>query len=371
MLRHQFDEDRAGRPLSFITDSIRTRAVALGKQGLHASAAADYQVLVDLDPHDAKAGMRLAHHHMSAGHRTAAADEYVRVAAVYARQGGSRRAIALVTRALELEPQRVVRSRLEPLVMHLGAKAALLCEQIALVHLVSKRPEAAREVLALLVEADPAELLRRLRLAELDLSLGRRDEALVGLSIAAEGLRAHGRTAELARTLEAILAYGGPNEAILRELASIYARCGQPRRVLNKLEALHRVVPNDRLVLQRLARVHAQLGRLQSTLRLLEALAALMTEPADRSELHDALRGAATWSSELSYQRSVEALLERSSSQTERARPPKPRSSAVPRRTQPPPPPRWSQPRASTAAGVIHVLDLDADAELIVDHASQ
>ncbi|MEX1361511.1 MAG: hypothetical protein AB1Z98_00170 [Nannocystaceae bacterium] len=371
-MQHHIDGDRAGRPLSFITESIRRRALALGKRGLHGAAAAEYQVLVDLDPQDVAAGMRLAHHCVGGGRYGAAAEEYVRVAGAYARLGHPRRAIIVALRALELAPDRVVRSRLEPLVMQLGAQAAPLCEQIARVHLLSERPQAARDVLALLVEADPSELPRRLRVAELDLSLGRRDEALVGLRIAAEGLRAHGRTEELTRTLEMMHAHGGPDESVLRELASIYIRCGQPRRALDKLEALHRVAPDDRPTVERLARVYALLGRLQTTVRMLETLVALIAEHGDRTELFTVLRRAASWSSESSYRRSVEALGSSLARPAGASRPVEPRVGSR-RRTQPPPPPSWSRsmPRAQATAGEIHILDLDADAELILDHAGQ
>src|SRR6185295_5042964 len=96
--------------------------------------------------------------------------------------------------------------------------------------------------------------------------------------------------------------HGGTDEAVLRELATIYMRCGELRRALTKLEALHRIAPSDRVALERLARVHASLGRLELCTRLLDGLAALIEEQADRGELRAMLRRAASWSSEASFQ---------------------------------------------------------------------
>lgn len=362
----------SSRALSFITESIRERARALGRAGKHSAAATEYQVLTDVAPTDVAAGMALAYHLTEAEHFERAGDELLRVAAIYAHQGHGRRATTVTLRALELAPGRVVRSRLVPIVSRLGLKAAELCEQIAWVHLLSERREAARDVLGLLVEADPTELRRRLRLAELDLSLGRTDEALLGLRIAADGLRARGRTTELVRVLEMMHAHGGPDAAVLRELSSIYVRCGQPRRALDKLRVLHRVAPDDRVALERLARMHALLGRLELTLRLVEELVGLIAKQADRSELRAALRRAASWASDPSYQHALESLGMRAlrgqpmAAQQSAAAASRARS----RRFRTPPPPLPRGVRARQASGEIHVLDPDTDAELIPDHAA-
>ncbi|MCA9654495.1 MAG: hypothetical protein KC501_31545, partial [Myxococcales bacterium] len=285
---------------------------------------------------------------------------------------------AVAERALELEPSRVVRSGLAPLVSALGAAAAELCERIAGVHLMAERRQEARGVLGLLVEVDPSELSRRLRLAELDLSLGRIDEARVGLRLVADGLRAHGRTTELLRVLEMMHRHTGPDEAVLRELAAIYLRCGQPRRALEKLEALHRVAPHDRMAVERLAREHARLGRLEISLRLLERLIALVVEQAERGELRAVLRRASSWSSDSSYQRVVESLGLAAlrpggvSVDARSLRGPDPRVGprvGTRRWSSPPPLPRAMRrsARARAASGEIHILDPEADAELIVE----
>ena len=270
----------------------------------------------------------------------------------------------------------------------LGKEAAELCEQVSRIHLIAGRPEEARDVLRLLVEADPTQLARRMRLAELDLAQGRTAEAIAELRIVADGLRSHGRTEELVRVLEMMQAHGGPDESVLRELATVYMRCGELRRALCKLEALHRLVPTDRVALERLARVHASLGRLQLCARMLERLAILIEEQADRGELRAMLRRAASWSSEASFQHALEALGVKClrpgglTGSEPRAAMPEPRSPRMSgtrivtrRRSTPPPPlPRWmrrqGRPGVSTmVVGELHVLDA-VDAELLPDDAA-
>lgn len=370
---------RSSRPLTFTTHPIWDRAKRLADEGQHEAAAIEYQVLSDIDPTDVKASLKLAHHRVRAGHHERAADEYLRLASVYARLGHPRRAMTVAMRALRLAPDRLVRSRLAPLLAALGPAAVQLCEQVSRVHILSGRREQARGVLCLLMRCDPTALSRRLRLAELDLAEGRTTEAIVELRIVADGLRAHGRTPELVRVLEMMHAHGGPDEAVLRELATVYVCCGQPRRAMGKLEVLHRIAPDDRVTVERLARVHASLGKLEQTLRLLERLVVLIDEQADRDELRAMLRRATSWCSDASYQRAIEELGLRAL-----------RSGGVlmvarrsfgsvptrrPRRSGPTPPPlpRWMRrrPRTQTASGEIHVLDvrepLPDDAILLPD----
>lgn len=366
---------RAPRSLSFLTDSVRERAQRLAAEGQHAAAASEYQVLTDIDPTDVHAGLRLAHQLARAKQPARAADEYLRLAGVYARLGHERRATTVALQALRLEPSRAVRQRLAPLVAELGRAAADICEQVSRIHLVAGRPDEARDVLRLLVEADPTQPSRRLRLAELDLAQGRTIEAMSELRIVADGLRSHGRTEELVRVLEMMHVHGGPDEAVLRELAAIYVRCGQPRRALAKLEVLHRIAPSDRVALERLARVHASLGRLALCLRLLERLAVLIDEQADRGELRAMLRRVASWSPEASFQQALESLAVRCLQPGGMSLEPRPIRGTAPwlsvrRRSTPPPPPRWMRRpgRPAKVAGELHVLDA-VDAELLLDEA--
>lgn len=363
---HDTEGTRSRRPLTFLTTPVWERARQLAVEGRHDAAATEYQVLTDLDPDDVKASLKLAHHLVAAGHHARAADEYLRLASVYVRLGHPKRAVTVALRALRVEPSRVVRGRLAPLVAGLGPMATALCEQISRAHILSGRHEQARDVLGLLVHSDPSASPRRLRLAELDLAKGRTTEAVAELRIVADGMRAHGRTQELLRVLEMMHAHGGPDEAVLRELATIYLRCGQPRRAQRKLEALHRIAPCDRVTLERLARVHASLGRLELTLRLLGRLATLVNEQADRDELRAMLHRAASWCSDASYQRALEDLEIWALNLTGARHAERRRGRGTPtmhrrgrRGAVPPPLPRWMRRRrrATAASGEIHVAD--------------
>ncbi len=357
-------EDRnSRRPLTFATASIWERARALSKDGRHEDAIDAFQRLTDIDPTDLTASLKLSHHCVAAGRYERAADEYLRLAAVYARLGHPQRAMTVAVRALQLEPSRVVCSRLAPVVESLGSQATTLCERVSRVHLLRGRREDARDVLELLVRSVPTTLSRRLELAELDLASGRTTEGLEQLRLVAGGLRSLGRTPELVRVLEMMHVHGGPREEVLRELATIYMGCGEPRRALGKLEALHRIVPEDRGTVERLARIHASLGQLQLTLDLLDRLASLIVEQADRGELRMMLGRAASWCSDMSYQRSVEELgiqvLRFGGRAASALRGPTRRAVSRRRVAVPPPLPRWIRPshRARTATGEIHVLD--------------
>ena len=92
---------RMQRSLSFLTDSIRERAQRLAAERQHAAAAIEYQVLIDIDPSDVHAGLRLAHQLVEAGQHARASDEYLRLAGIYARFGSVSDLAAKLRLALE------------------------------------------------------------------------------------------------------------------------------------------------------------------------------------------------------------------------------------------------------------------------------
>ncbi|MCA9707009.1 MAG: hypothetical protein KDK70_14240, partial [Myxococcales bacterium] len=180
------------RSLTFLTAPLWERARRQAERGRHAAAASEYQVLCDLDPHDVRASLKLAHHLVAAGCHERAAEEYLRAAVLYVGLDHPRRAMTVAMRALRLAPDRVVSERLAPLVAGLGPAAAELCEQVWRIHVLSGRRAQGRAVLGLLVRSEPESLPRRLRLAELELAEGRHAEAIAELRLVADGLRGQG-----------------------------------------------------------------------------------------------------------------------------------------------------------------------------------
>ena len=237
------ESDNGPGGLGFTTEAISRRAAAAERRHDHLEAARQYRILTDIDPSDERAALKLAHNLVEAGRYQQATDEYLRVAAIFARKGNQRKALTVAHRAMRLHPGRATRRRIEPVVKHLGGRAQALCEEVARAHLLAGRTAEVTEIQRLMVEHDPESIPKRMKLAELALSQGRGEEALAELEIVAEGLLGHGRTGDFVRVGEMMLAHGGGTPWVMRELARCYARTGQLDRVVPRLRALLRLVP--------------------------------------------------------------------------------------------------------------------------------
>ncbi|MEM6989176.1 MAG: hypothetical protein AAF721_01725 [Myxococcota bacterium] len=317
------------------------------RKGDHVGAAAQYRIMADIHPRDVRLGLKLAHHLLSAGRYRQAADEYLRLAALYAERGHHRRAMTVAQQGLRLDASRATRRRLEPIIARLGKAAEKLCEEAARMHMLADRRDQVNEIHRLLVEHDPSCIGKRLRLAEHGLAEGRTEEALANLRIVAEGLRARGRTDEFVRVAEMMLAHGASDPWALRQLAQIYIRDGNLEGAVRRLQALARVAPTDLFALERLVWAHAASGEADAARETLGRLVETMAESRDRGELRALLARAEKWSSDDRYQRELEMLrvealcdgvVPRRSQHKSPAVPPPPPSRRPYRLATPPPP---------------------------------
>lgn len=320
-------DDTGLRPLSFVTDDVRRRAAEAILEQRPRDAARELTLLASLAPRDLHVWLQLGHQRVLAGQPAAAAEAYLEAGGIYARRGHGRRALTVARRALALHVAACTVTRLEPIARSLGAGAAALVEQAARGHLLAGRPDTARRLLAMLLELDPASVDRRWQLAEVQLAQGAWMEAVEQLYLVADGLRAHGRIAELLHVGEMALRYGGPDAGLLRELAKIYRRTGQRELAIAKLEALHRLDPQDREALEGLSRAAAEAGKIEGSLSYLERLVLDVLKTADRAVVRAVLGRAERWSGDPTFSSGVESLRVRA-------------LCGVPSRRVPPPPPR-------------------------------
>jgi predicted Zn-dependent protease len=330
---HDHDRDRdpkldytGMRPLSFVVDDMRARAEALMQSRQYEAAAAELAVLTTLAPRDLKIWLLLGYAQTRSGRVSQASEAYLQAAAIYAKRGYGRRALTLARRALELDPCRATPARLAPLVQRLGSAAAPLIEQATRTHLLLRRPDIARELLSMLLRADPKALDHRWQLIEVQLAEGEWVDAVDQLYVVAKGLLEQGRIGDYIRAAEMALLYGGPNAELLRELSRIYRRTGQRTEALSKLELLRRIDPLDPEALEMLARARLELGHVASAVAYVERLVGVYVSRNDRNAVRELLRRVSRWSDDDGLTREVERI--RVSALVKRAR-----------RTTPPPPP--------------------------------
>ncbi|MEM9456627.1 MAG: hypothetical protein AAGF11_20785 [Myxococcota bacterium] len=266
--------------------------------------------LTHRSPRDIEAAEALAGVLVDLGAHGRASVELLRLAGLYANAGRGDEATQAITHARSLDPASLVRHRLAPVVFRLGVQGRPECERAIEGHLAAGRLDAARDLLALLVEAQPGEIEIRHRLAKTELLLGNSSAAILHLRAVVERYRDERRIAQLVPAAEELLRHDGPDAPLLWELTLIYLQADLHERALEKLEQLHRLVPSDLEIVERVANLQARLGRVHAALgSLWRLVCGMQNAGAGDAQIRDLLDRARHWSDEPRHRESIDALL--------------------------------------------------------------
>ncbi|MBK6916339.1 MAG: hypothetical protein IPH07_02955 [Deltaproteobacteria bacterium] len=341
------NEHRDDRPLGFAKGVMGDRADGLRRQRRWTAAALEYQSMVRLDADDVAAALRWADCCWRARQPAGAAQGWLAAAAALARAGQHRRALGLAQRAAALDPEQVVRSRIEAIVRSCGAPAEALCEIAARAHGAARRFDRARELRELLLECDPGSVTKTMRVAEVDLQHGDRERGASLLTDAAARMHASGRAGAFVRLAETLIDHGRLDADATLELARIYLRRGQVAEALQKLELARRRSPLRLELVELSLRCHAALGSGAAAEVMLDDLlartGAAVGDAAQQQALCRMLEQAAGFAGrDGRWRERMLAWLRRAAA---------PGQPSAPRRPTPPPPPAWAV-RASRGATV-------------------
>lgn len=261
-------------------------------------------------PRDLEAAESLVVVLVDLGRLTQASVELLRLAVLYVHADRASEAQQAVEHAYQLEPACLVRHRLAPFVFGLGPRSRPACESAIEGHLAAGRLAAARDVLALLVEAQPAEIELRHRLAKAELLLGNTPTAVLHLRVVVDRYRAERQIARLVPAVEELLRHGGPDTDLLWELTLLYLQADLHERALEKLEQLHRLVPSDLEIVERVANLQARLGRMHAALgSLWRLIIGMQNAGAGPGPVRELLERARHWSEDPRHRGSIDGLL--------------------------------------------------------------
>jgi tetratricopeptide (TPR) repeat protein len=245
----------------------RDRAVAAAERfaakGQHDRAAREYQSIVDADPSDIRSWLLLADCLVRSGQKNAAIDRYLHVGEFYTQGRQPQKALAVYRQVLNLDPERLdVHLRCAGLFRELGQMpdAVLVYEKAGAALLKAGQTDEAFECYAAVCDIEPANVAKRLRLAELYSREQRVDEAVEQFGRCARQLLDDNRLQEYVRVAERLL-YHQQIDDVLRDLAGVYLRLSEPRRALMKLNTLLQKSPSDPSGLELLAETFAGLGK--------------------------------------------------------------------------------------------------------------
>ena len=220
--------------------------------------------LLELDPDDMRARLKLGDLHAKKGARKEATEAWLHAAKAYEEQGRLLEASAVYRQILRFDNASV---ETHVTLAGLCQKLGLTSDSVSHFHIAAQLSEAkgdadrALEILRSIAQADPNDVLARKKISELSSRSGKSEDAAVELQRLAADLRRKGRTDELAKVLEKLGHLDASDVEVMRELAAIYHSAGDAKKALSRLQVCFRADPSDLDTLELLAEIFQTLGR--------------------------------------------------------------------------------------------------------------
>ncbi|MDX9999671.1 MAG: tetratricopeptide repeat protein [Polyangia bacterium] len=259
-------------------DQIIAAARRLAREGNFTAAIRRYEKLVEEDPSDLGALLKIGYLHACNRDREAAAEAYLEAAHAYEQAGDKQTAAKVLTQVLRLQPEQVdVYFWLAELLGGLGqlAEGRRWLEAAERLLIAKKRPKDALRVLEAMLRLDPGNVALLIRLGEARIHAGKKEEALEALRQAADILRMAEWMDDFVKVAERIAYLDQSDLSIAKELSALYLRRKDPQAALRKLQRCYRSNKDDPATLGLLVEAFVALGEKRKAVTILEALVEL------------------------------------------------------------------------------------------------
>ncbi len=263
----------------------RTKVLAAAQKhlsrGNYDRAIAEYQKLVDADPHDVRTWLKIGDLYTRKGAHREATQTYQRVAEHYATQGFFLKAVAVFKQILKLQPGRLdISLRLAEMYenLQLVSDALATYEQVAAAYARDGNVEKGLETLGKMAALDPDNIPIRIKYAEALSKAGKTEEAAEEFEAGAELLREQGRMDDYLKVAERLLYHRPEDLGLARQLAEHYLQRSDAKRALAKLQLCFKREPKNVETLELLARAFHLLGQTPKTISVYRELARILQD---------------------------------------------------------------------------------------------
>ena len=233
------------------------------QKGLFDKAVSEYQKVVEADPKDLRARLKLGELYLKVGNKSSAVNEYTAAAESYTSDGFILQAIAVFKQLLKIDPSI---SDIYVKLAKLYKKQGLVADGIAQYRIVianyEKQGKTAEAIDALkdMASMDPENFSIRAKLADLYLKDGDNKKALDEFSRIADDLKKKGRMEDVIILYEKLLSAKPNSVEALRGIGEAYLETGRNKEALNSLQTAIKLDPNDTTALSLLAKVYLELN---------------------------------------------------------------------------------------------------------------
>jgi pilus assembly protein FimV len=250
-------------------------------------AIAEYQRLVKEDPSDVRTWLKIGDLFTRKGARREACQTYLRVAQHYGEQGFLPKAVAVYKQILKLDPTRLdISIKLAEAYQHLEmtTEASAAYEHVAGALARAGQVDKALAVLKKMVELDPENITARIKLAEALSKAGKAPQAAAEFAAGATLLEAQGRVDDYIKVAERLLFHRPGDVKTARKLAAFYLERDDAKRALAKLQLCFKADPRDVATLELLARAFHVLGQTPKTISVYREAARILADQGKEDE---------------------------------------------------------------------------------------
>jgi len=295
----------------FNKQKVLSSAEKYVQQGKMQSAIAEYEKVLKADPKDLTVTNTVGDLYSRLGEATKATECFKTVGDAYASQGFTVKAIAMYKKISKLQPSLEAVLKLAELYTQQGlfndARAQYL--QVAEEFLKSGELENSVRIFQKILEMDPENTTMRIRLAEVYVRLGKKDEAWQIFSAAAETLRSKGSLSAADEVLQRMLTLDPGNGYALLMQGRNLLEAGDAEAAIASLQKVPDLDSNPD-GLRDLLKAYLKTGRLSDAGTLVSKLLTVHNDLAAISTFADALMQAGQFENALQvYDQHAERLL--------------------------------------------------------------
>lgn len=257
-------------------EKVWANANKLLRSGKHDKAISEFQRLLEDNPTDVRSALKMGDTFVKLGRRSEAIDCYHQVATVHREQGFFLKAVAVYKQMLRVDNTLVdVHLKLAEMYQQLGLTSDCMMhyQQVALQYEKAGDLEQTLRILARMTELAPDNIPSRIKLAELYAQQGQTAEAVKEFQSAGDFLKNQGRVDQYVQVAERMVFFDPSRIDVIRELAHVYLRRGDPKLALGKLQICFKAEPRNLETLTLIAEAFMSMEQMGKTLSVYKEMA--------------------------------------------------------------------------------------------------
>ncbi len=279
--------------MALTKEQILDNANKLLQKGQIDKAIAEYRNLLKIDPKNIQIRLKVGDLLLKINRPGEAVEEFLKAGSTYISQGFYPKAVAVYKQILRVDPGNLeANNTLAQLYQKIGleGEAVNIYRNLLGIYEKQKNIVEATKILQKITEIDPANVLARVKLAEIYYHTNKKEEGAEIFKSIYEMIARQRKEDDMITILERWLAVDPNNLFAIKNICAIYLRKGEPQRVLLKLQIPLKEGIKDPEILNYLAESYILLNKKDKAIPVYKELARMYINEGDNERAKDAYK---------------------------------------------------------------------------------